>query len=191
MKESSNTLPKSDIICDLATAADIEPLLKLYQDVQDYVAGSDNDPLWQIGVHPSRKDLEDAISEGGLLVLRDGEALAGAVIVNDERAQGYEDNPWKVQAPPDEVQIIHLFCIHPNYQGRGLARKLLESTYDVARARGAKAIRLDTLVENKRAQRTYEALGYDRICECNLFYPTLEAYKAINEQGFVLYELAL
>lgn len=170
---------------------DVDALLELYQSVQDAAAGTDNDPLWEVGIHPSRADVEAAIADGGLLVLRDGDTLAGALIANSQCAEGYERAPWKVDAAPSEVQVIHLFCIHPDYQRRGLAGKLLRATDDLARSRGARVIRLDTLVENKGAQHTYESYGYDRIGECTLFYPTLEAYKSASEQGFVLYERAL
>lgn len=171
--------------------ADVEALLELYSAVQEKATGTSNDPLWEIGVHPSRADLEEAINDGGLLVLRDENTLVGTIILNTDAAEGYDAAPWLIEATSEEVQVVHLFAIHPDYQGQGLARKLLEASYELAKQRGAKALRLDTLLENKGAQRTYEALGFDRIGEYRLYYPTLEAYKSADDQRFVLYEKSL
>ena len=166
----------------------VDGLLALYADVQEAVAGTDNDPLWVIGTHPSRAALKEAAVAGCLLVGRVDDRLAGALIMNGDGAPGYEDVPWTVEAGPDEAVVIHLFAIHPSFRGRGLARPFMAAAAEVARGRGKRVIRLDTLVANAGAQRTYERLGFTCLGAHRLAYGP---YPNPVEPNFVLYELAL
>jgi ribosomal-protein-alanine N-acetyltransferase len=51
-------------------------------------------------------------------------------------------------------------AVHPEWQGRGIGRRMMEHLHDAARARGAKRIRLKVYPDNQAAIRLYESLGY-------------------------------
>jgi ribosomal protein S18 acetylase RimI-like enzyme len=51
-------------------------------------------------------------------------------------------------------------AIHPDHQGRGLARLFMEQLHREARRRGACSIRLRVHPSNDHAHRLYERLGY-------------------------------
>lgn len=178
----------SDVQISLATAKDVDELLGLYAAVQEAVAGTDNDPQWIVGVHPSREQLEAAIRAGELIVGRLDGRLAAALIANAEGAEGYEAVPWTVDAKPGEYGVIHLFGVHPAFRGRGLARPLMAAAEDAGRRRGWKALRLDTLVDNYGAQRTYERLGFSCLGPVHLTYGS---YVDTEEPRFVMYERAI
>lgn len=169
-------------------AADIDELLALYAAVQESVAGTDNDPLWKVGVHPRREQLEVAVAEDALFVLRVNGRLVGVLIADSAATPGYEAVPWQVDADPGEFAIVHLFAIHPDFRGQGLARPFLAEVEDELRRRGCKAVRLDTLTTNVGAQRTYERLGYENLGRHHLTYGT---YIDTEEPRFVLFEKAL
>ncbi len=174
------------------TGALVDELLALYAEVQAAVAGTDNDPQWVIGTHPSRVMLEEAAADGTLIVAREGGSdgrIAAAFVMNGAAAPGYEAVPWEVGAAPDEVAVIHLLAVRPVFRGRGLARLLMGAAADIARARGKRVIRLDTLVGNRGAQRTYERLGFACRGAHRLAYEG--GYDNPAEPNFVLYELAL
>lgn len=170
------------------TAADIDELLALYAAVQESVAGTDNDPLWKVGVHPRREQLEAAAAEDALFVLRADGRLAGVLVADGAATSGYEAVPWQVDAAPGEFAIVHLFAIHPDFRGQGLARPFLAAVEDELRRHGCKAVRLDTLTTNVGAQRAYERLGYENLGRHRLSYGT---YIDTDEPRFVLFEKGL
>lgn len=51
-------------------------------------------------------------------------------------------------------------AVHPEWQGRGLGRRMMMHLHDVARARGAIRIRLKVYPGNRAAIQLYENLGY-------------------------------
>lgn len=178
----------SDMCIEAATIDDVDALLELYAAVQEAVAGTDNDPQWVIGVHPSREQLEAAAAAGDLIVGRAGDRLAAALVANADGAEGYEEVPWAVEAAVGEYGVIHLFGVHPDFRGRGLARPLLAATEERGRERGWKALRLDTLIDNYGAQRTYEHLGFACLGPVHLTYGI---YVDTEEPRFVMYERAI
>ncbi|WP_296010573.1 GNAT family N-acetyltransferase [uncultured Adlercreutzia sp.] len=177
-----------DMRIDQGTTGDIDALLALYAAVQESVAGTDNDPLWKVGVHPCREQLEAAVAAAALFVLRAEGQLAGALIADETAAPGYEAVPWRVDAGPGEFAVVHLFAIRPDFRGQGLARPFLTAVEDELRRRGRKAVRLDTLVTNVGAQRTYERLGYANMGRHHLTYGT---YIDTEDPRFVLFEKSL
>lgn len=52
-------------------------------------------------------------------------------------------------------------AVHPEWQGRGIGRRMMEHLHDVARARGATRIRLKVYPANEVGIRLYESFGYD------------------------------
>lgn len=198
----------------LASEADLPSLAAFYDDMIAATAGTDNDPMWGRGVHPSQAELADAVAAGELLVgwIAEGEReaegaegmaeaegsqrgeaaegsprerLASALVVNGETLPGHEKVPWRVAAAPDEVAVIHLLAVHPDFAGRGVARRMLAAAHDHARAHGARVVRLEVLASNKGPQRLYEKAGY-----ANLGYAKL-ASKDPRVTDFVMFELQL
>jgi [ribosomal protein S18]-alanine N-acetyltransferase len=51
--------------------------------------------------------------------------------------------------------------VHPDWQGRGIGRRMMAYLHDIARKRGATQIRLKVYPENEAALGLYEGLGYD------------------------------
>lgn len=178
----------ADTRVEKGTTADIDELLALYEAVQESVAGTDNDPLWKVGVHPRREQLEAAVAPGALFVLRVEDRLAGVLIADESVTPGYEAVPWQVDAAPGEFATVHLFAVHPDFRGQGLARPFLAAVEDDLARRGYRAVRLDTLVTNLGAQRTYERLGYENLGRHHLTYGT---YIDTEEPRFVMFEKAL
>jgi ribosomal protein S18 acetylase RimI-like enzyme len=58
------------------------------------------------------------------------------------------------------VSVVHRLMVHPAFQGRGIARELMEFAERVALNRGCGVIRLDAFAMNPQALRLYRALGY-------------------------------
>jgi predicted GNAT family acetyltransferase len=56
-------------------------------------------------------------------------------------------------------------CTHPDFQGRGLARRLVEMLLRIELARG-EAPFLHVMTDNHLARRVYERMGFRRIQDC-------------------------
>lgn len=55
---------------------------------------------------------------------------------------------------------LYSLAVHPDYRGKGLARRLLRAAERRARARGARCLRLEVRQDNGAAIRLYQAHGY-------------------------------
>lgn len=188
MSRTKERLIVSRPTAEEATDRFVEELLALYAAVQKAVAGTDNDPLWVIGEHPCAEQLHRAAATGSLFVGTVDERLVSALIADNNPAPGYENIPWQVEAASDQVVVMHLFAIHPDYRGQGLARPMVETAMAAKKADGFTVLRFDTIIDNLGAQRTYEALGFTNLGPARLAYGP---YAESPDPGFVMFEKAL
>ncbi|MNI68827.1 Acetyltransferase YpeA [compost metagenome] len=56
---------------------------------------------------------------------------------------------------------MHRLAVHPEIQGKGIARRLLAFAEDQAAREGYSSIRMDTYAKNDRALSLYLRLGYE------------------------------
>jgi ribosomal-protein-alanine N-acetyltransferase len=73
------------------------------------------------------------------------------------------------------VETAHILnlCIDPGYQGRGLGRRLLNATLDMACGRGAKEAYLEVRPSNQNALSLYASLGFREIGRRKRYYPMM------------------
>jgi ribosomal protein S18 acetylase RimI-like enzyme len=53
--------------------------------------------------------------------------------------------------------------VHPEHQGKGFAKALMDFGENFARENNALSVRLDTFSQNKRNQKFYEQRGYAKL----------------------------
>ena len=111
--------------------------------------------------------------------------IACAMVVNHEGAPGYDAVPWTVDAPPEQVGVLHVVATLPVFHGRGFGRQLVKGAADIARAQGLVALRLDTFPHNVRGRGLYESCGFEDKGEWTVHYP------ALGDIQVAMYELAL
>jgi ribosomal protein S18 acetylase RimI-like enzyme len=71
------------------------------------------------------------------------------------------------------LREVSAVCTHPDFQGRGLARRLMEKVIRIQLARGDTPF-LHVMAENARARGLYEHMGFRQRCEVRLRAVTLE-----------------
>lgn len=116
--------------------------------------GSDQ---WDEG-YPNREIISEDIVKGTLFVCLEHEAIAGILVLDENQAEQYAGIEWEQQQGPH--LIMHRLAVHPEIQGRGIARRLIAFAEDFARSSGYRSIRLDTYAKNDRALKLYPSLGY-------------------------------
>ena len=164
---------------------DIDATEQLYNDLCDRLEQETNYPGWAKGFYPARAEAEAGVSEGNLFLLKIDGRIAGSVVLNNKQPDAYRQVTWGITARPHEVVVIHTLAVHPDYMGRGVARKLMDFAKEYALQQGAKAIRLDVTEQNAPAIALYEKCGYKYIGTVDLGLP----YEHLK--WFKLYELTL
>ncbi len=133
-----------------ATEQDIDEVLPLFGGYQRFYTGRD------AGDEHNRRFLERFVAPGDaglLLVARDeaGDAL------------GFANLYWTFSSTEarEQVHLNDLFTVEAG-RGRGVGRALIEAGAAVARDRGCPSLTWMTAVDNRVAQRLYEATGAAR-----------------------------
>lgn len=75
-----------------------------------------------------------------------------------------------VQLVMDEAHLLNL-CVHPDMQGRGYGRRILEHVIDYAKTRSAVLIVLEVRRSNQRAQMLYQQMGFNEMTVRRGYYP--------------------
>lgn len=166
-----------------AEKEDFYKIRSLYWTLIDQEQDDPSFPHWKKGIHPSDEMMQNSIDAGELYVLADGDEIATCVIANDEKVEGYADAPWQINS--DEVIILHVLAVHPDYRGKGLARRLVENVIEQERKAGKKALRLDVIENNTTAEKLYQKLGFQYVQTKTLYYDV------VGKMTFKLYELVL
>jgi len=78
-----------------------------------------------------------------------------------------------LMVPLTEVCIIHAILIHPDYQGRGIGRKLIQALLYHCQTEGTGTVRALIPEDNKELQAIFERQGFQRSHIVN-FDKTLE-----------------
>lgn len=111
-------------------------------------------------IYPAREDFLNDLQENTLSVgVIDGE-IAVTFTVNRTCDPEYNDGDW--QYPEEEYRIVHRLCVHPKFQGRGVAGLTLRHIEEELRRRKIGAVRLDTFTQNPSAIALYAGNGYEK-----------------------------
>jgi GNAT superfamily N-acetyltransferase len=88
----------------------------------------------------------------------DAAPLVGTFTLDTNEDPRWAVAEWSLTGMP--VGVVHRLMVDPQYQGRGIARALMEIAESHARSLGLGVIRLDCFSENPQALRLYAGLGY-------------------------------
>ena len=164
---------------------DIIRIEEYYRYVADNTENMDKYGRWVYRQYPTDNMIESYIADGNMFFAEEDETIIAAAAVTFFQNDDYHCVKWNVEAKDDEVAVIHILCIHPNKQGCGLAKKIVNEIIDMAKTKCMKAVRLDALSCNTPAHRLYEGLGFIKCGICNWYASNT------GNIDFYLYELTL
>lgn len=123
-------------------------------------------------LYPDRQILLEDISRGLMQVGRVQNQIAVAFMLVECAEGDYEPAAWRY--PEVRFIVLHRLCVHPAFQGQGIARQTMEYLEQSVRAQGVGTIRLDAFSQNPTALKLYESHGYEKAGEImyrkGLFY---------------------
>ena len=132
--------------------------------------------------YPDRQSIENDLQTQTLFVYKEGEQIAGIIVLNEHQDEEYGQVKWSTSEENRNL-VVHRLAVLPEHQGKGLARKLMDFAESFAKEKKYDAIRLDTFSQNPRNQKFYGNRGYNNLG------PVYLKYK--KEHPYFCYELLL
>jgi ribosomal protein S18 acetylase RimI-like enzyme len=163
-----------------ARSGDLPELLALYRAA---IARMDeqNIPQWD-EIYPSAEVLQADVSSGQMQVGHLNGKIAVAFLLEECSEEDYEDADWRYR--DSRFIVLHRLCVHPAFQGQGVARRTMDFLEQAVLDRGLSAIRLDAFSLNPTALKLYESRGYEKAGEIQfrkgLFYLYEKRLKPIS-----------
>jgi ribosomal protein S18 acetylase RimI-like enzyme len=109
-------------------------------------------------VYPNFDVLKKDIGNGELFVLEEDGALKGMVVLNEFQDKEYADVDWRYTV--GKQLVVHRLCVHPEFQGMGVAKRLMDFAENYAQKNGYSSIRLDCFTQNPTSVALYTKLEY-------------------------------
>ena len=147
-----------------------EEVRRFYHSLIDSLKPEQRYVGWQKDIYPPREFLRGSIDNGDLYLCRDGERIAGAMILNHEYNESYKKYHWQTVADDSELLIIHALGVHSDFYGKGYAKAMVQKAIDIAKETGMKASRLDVLGGNIPAERLYQGFGFRYMATLKMYY---------------------
>ena len=174
-----------DFTLKKAADSDLAPIRMLYWKLLDSSEQYAHILQWKKDIYPADEDWKFYIDNNEMYVLCDHNDLIGAFVLTRSQSQDYRKIDWEIDAKDDEVSVVHLLVVDPDYQGRGIATAILDEIIRIAKTMGKKAVRLDAIITNKPAQKIYEKYGFIRRGQAQ------EYYESTGFTEFIFYEYIL
>lgn len=152
-----------------ATHQDVNDVERLYNEIHTAEENGDVSVGWDRKVYPTKETAEMALIRGDLWVQEDEGAVVGTAVINQVQDPSYEGAGWSVDAPEDEVMVLHTLVISTSAGRKGYGRAFVDFYEKYALNNGCRYLRMDTNERNVNARALYQKLGYAErdIVECN------------------------
>ena len=156
-----------------------EEILQLLAITRDCAENMISQNIFQWNEHyPSKTAFENDLLRKELYVLTSDEKIIGCIVLTPIIDEEYVPVDWLT--PNKNNLYIHRLAIHPKFQGKGFAQKLMDFAEDFAIKNNYSSIRLDTFSKNLRNQKFYELRGYKKLGD--IYFPKQ------SEHPFYCYE---
>ena len=131
--------------------------------------------------YPNRNAFIDDIKNNELLVFTKGDLLVGCIALCTKMDDVYKNVKWLTKDVKN--LYIHRLAVDPQFQKKGIGKKLMDYAEDFAKKNNFISVRLDTFSKNKNNMRFYERRGYKRLEK--VFFPEQSIFP------FYCYELII
>lgn len=142
------------------TPADIPGIAAIYDRILTEEEAGRASVGWVRGVYPTEASAREALEAGELFVMAEEGVLTAAARINQTQVPVYSRVPWRWQAPPERVMVLHTLVVDPLRAGKGCGTRFVWFYEDYALERGCPYLRMDTNARNAAARRLYAHLGY-------------------------------
>ena len=142
----------------VAQVSDLDAVAKLYKTVCDHQPLDQYGADWTWGEYPSVDGLQNYIQQDTVVLgMKDGKPVAAGVLTTGEE---YPQVDWPTQVADQEIGILHLFTVHPDYRRTGISQQMITGVLRIAKQEGKKVIHLDVLADNIPSEKLYAKVGF-------------------------------
>ena len=147
-----------------ARSRDLQELMALFRAATEAM-DAQGIPQWD-EIYPSVEIVQADIDQEQMYVGQVDGRIAVVFVLEPCREGDYESANW--QYPAERFVVLHRLCVHPRFQGQGIARQAMDYLEQAVRNSGYSCIRLDAFPQNPAAIRLYESRGYGKAGEITL-----------------------
>lgn len=112
--------------------------------------------------YPSKEIVEKDIKNKCLYVFEEEGTIVALSAIDEKADEVYKCVHWHEKT---SFFSFHRIAVHPNFHGRGYAKKIIAFAEELGKKRGYKSMRIDAYCKNEKAIGLYEKLGYERVGE--------------------------
>ncbi|MEY8442364.1 GNAT family N-acetyltransferase [Lactobacillaceae bacterium 24-114] len=152
----------------IAEINDLPGVISLYKAICDHQSQDQYGANWTWGEYPSEESLTENIQKKQLVIgLQDGKVIAGGVVTIGE---DYPQVDWPTPATENEIGVLHLLGVHPDYRGTGISSQIVGAVQNHAKKLGLKVLHLDVLANNVPAEKLYQKNGFKLVKSLTLHF---------------------
>ena len=144
----------------MVLTSDFAVVREKYIEVIEHTKDMNIHARWIYGQHPTDAVIQAYMNRQEMYLFMDGQNVAGMTAITMYQSEDYHEILWSQNLKDDEVASLHILTVTPEYQGKGVSKRMIAEIISLAMEKGKKAIRLDTLASNIPAQHMYEKLGF-------------------------------
>lgn len=142
---------------------DIPGIDKIYCDILNLEVARKGQTGWVKGIYPSKATALESVQLGEMYVMEENGEIVASAKLNQKQVPSYTRAKWEMDAPAEEVMVIHTLTVAPQESGKGYGSAFIRFYEDFALEHGCKYLRMDTNAINKPARAMYKKLGYKEI----------------------------
>ena len=117
--------------------------------------------------YPSKKIFKEDIESNSLYLAKINQEIVGCIMLSENKDDVYKDIKWLSE---DNINLyIHRLAVHPQFQKKGIGKKMMDFAEKYAKSNNYESVRLDTFSKNKRNNIFYENRGYIKLG--NVYFP--------------------
>lgn len=113
--------------------------------------------------YPGTDDITTDLNKDSIFLVKDRGICLGMVTINEVEPDDYRDIKWS----DNDSRILYMkrMAVHPLWEGRGIAKMLVDYAEKFAKDNGYSYIRLDTLSSNQVETKLYANSNFDEVGE--------------------------
>ncbi|MET3695980.1 hypothetical protein SAMN05877753_102488 [Bacillus oleivorans] len=147
-----------------ASQKDLEAIMSIIQVTVKLMEENKNDQ-WT-GEYPQEDDFQSDLKKDHLYVATLQERVVGCITIDQEEPEEYSFVNWRRNG---DAFLFHRLAVDPDTRGEGIASKLISFAENVAISHNVFYIKVDTYSLNKKAQKLFDKLGYEKQGEIFLY----------------------
>ena len=146
------------------------------------IMNSNNNFQWTFNVYPLRSDIEKDLNNEILYVAYDiNDKVVGCIALDQNCPIEYKDAGCDLN---EKCIVPHRLAVHPSFQGKGIALKLMNKAIELAIENEYKYVRVDTNIINDKMQNMFTKMNMN--CCGNI-----KLIGKPEDQTYVCYELKI